>query len=119
MQTRQSQRKRINLPGRYFTGHGSPVAVNLHDLSVGGCRFASDSAKLVRGSRVQIFIAGSGPHHASIKWVEKGEVGVTFAKPLTLEQFEQFQAGHVPDLAQSIKVGEFEEMPGGLPQRFC
>lgn len=119
MQTRQTQRKTLNLPGRYFTGSGVPVDVALTDISVGGCRFKSDSAKLALGTRLQIYIAGSGPHHATIKWVSKGEVGITFTHPLTDEKLDEFKSSHIPDLASNIAAGDFDPMPAGRPQRFC
>lgn len=119
MQTRKKPRKSLTVPGRYFTGLGSPVDVTLADLSEGGCRFATDNKKLALGSHLQVYVAGSGPHQAAVRWVEKGEVGVTFASPLETEQFEKFQGSHVPDLSDEALPGDFEPMPDALPQRFC
>lgn len=119
MQTRKNPRKDITLPGRYFTGLGQPVDVILKDLSTGGCRFEHGSDKLRIGFRLQIYIAGSGPHHAMIRWVENGEVGLTFIQPLSEEEYDAFQPGHVPDVAEVTAPGEFEEMPEYTPRRFC
>lgn len=107
------------MPGRYFTGRGSPVDVQLSDLSVGGCRFATGAQSLTLGSPVQIYVGGAGPFRANVKWVEKGEAGVTFAAPLSDEQFANFRNSHVPDFAELQRSNEFEDMPDSPPQRFC
>lgn len=96
-----------------------PADVMLTDVSLGGCRFKTDSARLSMGTPLQIVIAGTGPHHATIKWVGKGEVGVTFAHALDEDVFEQFRSSHVPDFAGQTGSGGFEEMTGQLPRRFC
>lgn len=119
MQTRKNPRKAITLPGRYFTGLGDPVDVQLTDLSTGGCSFAVGPGKLMLGSRLQIFVAGSGPHHASIKWLKDGEAGVCFAVPLDEEEFDKMQPSHIPDLTPEAMPGDFDEMKPGLPLRFC
>lgn len=129
MRTRQTQRKTISLPGRYFTGRGSPVDVQLGDLSVGGCRFAIGSDPLPLGAPVQIFVEGAGPYRAIVKWVEGGEAGVTFTVPLTDEQFANFRNSHVPgfpapdsrvhDNSSRDTLASAEAMPKALPQRFC
>ena len=120
MQTRQTSRKTISLPGRYFTGRGVPTGVTLKDLSVGGCRFAmAPSARLALGVPIQIYIAGTGPHHARAKWVEDGEAGITFSQPLADEQFEKFQNGDFADLPDDTKADTFESMASGRPHRFC
>ncbi|QFT76638.1 PilZ domain-containing protein [Erythrobacter sp. THAF29] len=119
MRTRKTTRRSITLPGRFFTGLGTPEDVVLTDLSVGGCRFASGARKLPLGAPLQIYVAGSGPHRATVKWVEGGEVGVTFTSPLSEEQFENFRHSHVPDLAAQGTPGDFEDVPDELPQRFC
>lgn len=115
MRTRQKTRKLLTVPGRYFTGRGSPVDVMLSDLSEGGCRFSAEDTKLAAGLHLQIFIAGTGPYQASIRWIDDGEVGVTFASPLEAAQFEQFQNSHVqafsPDAAGSAQ--------DQLPRRLC
>ncbi len=119
MRTRQTKRKIIELPGRCYTGQGTPQDVILKDLSVGGCRFETQSVKLGLGSRLQIYIAGTGPHHASVTWVEKGEVGITFRTPLSEEKFEGFQSSHVPVYSQS-SGGAFDAMPEDQStRRFC
>ena len=118
MRTRQKERKVVNLPGRYFTGLGQPVDVTLSDLSTGGCRFNAGNNKLTLGSRIQIFVGPSGPHYATIKWVRKGEVGLTFAEPIPDDHFQSFKSSHVPD-SQDIPGHQFGDMPSSLPQRFC
>ncbi|MFL0354904.1 PilZ domain-containing protein [Erythrobacter sp. GH1-10] len=119
MRTRKNQRRSITLPGRYMTSLGTPEDVVLTDLSVGGCRFAMGSRKLTLGTPLQIYVAGSGPHRAVIKWVDKGEVGVTFSTPLSESEFETFQGSHVPDLAAQGMPGDFEPLTDTRPQRFC
>ena len=119
MRTRKTPRKAINVPGRYFTGLGDPVDVTLGDLSEGGCRFPIEAHKLNIGAPLQIYIAGSGPHRAAVRWIDDGQVGVTFATPLSTEQFEKFEGSHVPDLSSDAIPGEFEIASDALPQRFC
>lgn len=119
MRTRKTPRKSINVPGRYFTGLGDPVDVTLSDLSEGGCRFPAGSHKLTVGAPVQIYVAGSGPHRAAIRWIDDDNVGVTFAVPLTPEQVEKFKGSHVPDTSADATPGDFEIIPDALPQRFC
>ncbi len=119
MQTRQTNRKPITLAGRYFTGQGTPTDVTITDLSSGGCRFASRSPFLTRGARVQIYLEKSGPHHALVKWIEDGEIGVTFNTPLSEDDFATFQNSHVPAVAEDRRAGAFEDMPKSLPNRFC
>lgn len=119
MRTRQKPRKALTVPGRFFTGLGEPVDVKLADLSEGGCRFSAGDRTLPIGSHVQIYIAGSGPHHASVTWSDKGEVGVTFAKPLESDQLRRFQNTHVPDLSVDSSQRDFEPMPDTPPRRFC
>ncbi len=119
MQTRQKNRKALAVPGRYSTGRGEPVSVELRDLSVGGCRFAGGGDELGPGARLQVVIAGRGPYRATIKWCAKGEVGVTFATPLPTETFHQFQNSHVADFSDEGTPGEFEPMAPQAERRFC
>lgn len=119
MRTRKTTRKTITLPGRYFTGLGVPEDVVLSDLSTGGCRFHIGDRKVTLGAPIQIFVAGTGPHRATVKWVKDGEVGLTFTMPLSESQFAGFQASHIPDPAAAITSGDFEDMSDARPQRFC
>lgn len=119
MRTRQNTRKATTLPGRYLTGRGLPTTVTLSDLSIGGCRFElpADSSFII-GMPLQIFIAGSGPHHANVKWVENGEAGITFAIPLEEEQIERFESGEAPLPPKSTDEA-FDSVMEQRPQRFC
>ena len=119
MQTRKKPRKTITIPGRYFTGLGTPKDVTIADLSPGGCKFEADERGLVPGARIQLYVAKTGPHHAVVKWRSDGEVGVTFASPLSDEQFASFESSHVPDSALDIGEAAFDDMPASLPHRFC
>lgn len=119
MQTRKIPRKTISIPGRYFTGRGAPADVIVRDLSTGGCRFDTDRPDLAPGTRMQLYLGKSGPHHAIVKWGGKGEVGVTFSVPLDEGLFEGFKSSHVPDLPENTRAGEFDDMPEHLPNRFC
>ena len=119
MQTRKIPRKTITIPGRYFTGRGTPTDVVIADLSTGGCRFAVPQGGLVPGTRVQIFVGSAGPFHGTVKWAAKGEVGLTFVTPIPEEQFEHFKHSHVPYFARDGATGSFEEVPETLPNRFC
>ena len=119
MRTRQTSRKAINLPARYLTGLGEPQDVFLRDLSTGGCRFAIGNRRISLGAPIQIFVGGTGPHRAIVKWVAKGEAGINFTIPLDDNLVDSFQASHVPDHAQMNVSTKFEDMSGVLPQRFC
>ena len=119
MQARKEQRKIISIPGRYFTGLGEPVDAQLKNLSVKGCCLTEVSGNLTVGSRLQIHVGNSGPHHAHVKWAKGGDVGVTFVSQIDPDMFDRFKASHVPDAEQNTITGDFEEMEPGLPQRFC
>ncbi len=119
MRTRQSSRKNITLPGRYFTGLGTPEDVVLTDLSVGGCRFANGNRRVTLGSPIQIYVANTGPHRATVKWVQDGKVGVTFTSPLSQDQFSAFQSSHIPDTIDPGAMDSFQDMKDAKPQRFC
>lgn len=119
MQTRQKPRKELNVPGRFFTGLGVRVDVTLSDISEGGCRFPVGSQKLTIGSPVQIYIAGSGPHRASIRWVENGEAGVTFVEPLDEDMIERLERGDLPAAIEESEPADIEETKDAPPRRFC
>ncbi|MBD2842943.1 PilZ domain-containing protein [Erythrobacter rubeus] len=119
MRTRQTSRKTITLPGRYFTGLGSQVDVTLTELSVGGCRFPASGKKLIPGAPLQIYIGASGPHRANIRWSENGEVGVTFATPLSEEQLGRLQDDQAAAASAPAPPGEGDDLPGAMPHRFC
>ena len=119
MQTRQTQRKTITLAGRYFTGAGEPVDVLIRDLSTGGCRFDATGPKLMQHTRLQIFLEGSGPHYAMVKWAADGEVGITFVTPLSEELFARFQNSHVAVPGKDRASAAFDAMPKSAPRRFC
>ena len=118
MRTRQSERKTITLPGRYLTDYGMPADVLLTDVSAGGCRFKTDTSRLSVGTPLQIVIDGNGPHHATIKWVRQGEVGVTFNHRLAQDVLDQFRHSHV-GVAAGAAGDRFDETTGALPRRFC
>lgn len=119
MRTRKTSRKAINLPGRYFTGLGEPHDVLLRDLSTGGCRFEARQRRLVPGSPLQIYVAGTGPHRAIVKWVADDDVGLGFVTPLSDEQFGRFQTSHIPDSADVNTHADFDDISDVKPQRFC
>lgn len=119
MQTRQTPRKTVSIPGRYFTGTGVPVDVTVREISVGGCRFESNSPHLTTGVRVQIEIAGTGPHHGTIKWVENGEIGVTFARKLADADLAAFQSSHIPAATPAAPQSAFRPMKAAKQNRFC
>ncbi|TRD11138.1 PilZ domain-containing protein [Erythrobacter insulae] len=119
MQTRQTPRKSIKLPSRYFTGTGAPDDVLVTEISAGGCRFASTSPDLTIGARLQIEIAGTGPHHGTVKWAEKGEIGVTFLRNITEAELGEFQSSHIPAASAGLSEREFEPMTKTKPTRFC
>lgn len=119
MRTRKTSRKAINLPGRYSTGLGEPCDVLLRDLSPGGCRFVSSQHRLNLGSPIQIYVAGTGPHRAIVKWVSNGEVGLGFLAPLSDDQFNRFQSSHIPDPNDRNLSADFDDITDLKPQRFC
>ncbi|MEE4199694.1 PilZ domain-containing protein [Erythrobacter sp.] len=119
MRTRQTMRKTINLPGHYLADLGEPRDVVLRDLSVGGCRFDCGGRRFALGAPIQIFVAGTGPHRAIVKWVSDGEVGIGFQAPLSEAQFDAFQASHVPDPVIAARRMVFDDISDMKPQRFC
>lgn len=119
MQTRKIQRKAIRLPGRYVAGRSRPMDVAVTDVSLGGCRFEARNSRLTLGSRLQIVIAQTGPHHAIVKWANEREVGVTFDKQLTKQQFDAFKNSHVPDVFADADEPAFEPETETRPHRFC
>lgn len=119
MQTRQNPRRNINIPGRYSTGVGSPVDVVVTDISEGGCRFPNDAPNLAVGMPMQIFIAGSGPHRATVRWIEQGEAGIVFTVPFSEESIADFKSGNIPDIDMAAHPSDFEAMPDMQPRRFC
>lgn len=119
MRTRKSLRKNINLPGRYFTGAGEPQDIVLRDLSPGGCRFSTGLRRLTPGSPLQIYVAGTGPHRAIVKWVADGEAGLGFLVPLPEGQFGGFQSSHIPDPSDRNVNASFDDISQTKPQRFC
>lgn len=119
MQARRTTRKAINLPGRYYTGVGAPIDITLSDVSTGGCRFPAEAGKLKPGSPIQIYVGGSGPHRASVRWLENGEIGVSFMMPLEQDFIDKIQCGHIPDITPESKPGGFKPMGDALPLRFC
>ena len=119
MQTRQTSRKTISLPGRYYTGAGEPVDVTLCELSVGGCRFASPGKPMIPGTPIQIYVGASGPHRANVRWSENDEIGVTFAAPFTQAQIDAFENGEEPGAPGAAQSAAFDELPQTKPHRFC
>ncbi|EAQ28817.1 hypothetical protein NAP1_14498 [Erythrobacter sp. NAP1] len=119
MKTRQTKRKQSNVPGRYLAGNGEPQDVVLRDVSVGGCRFEMGQRAFTLGSPLQIVVAGTGPHRAIVKWIDKDEVGLTFERPLSQAQVDSFMGSHVPDPSQSNAGATFTPMQDAKPQRFC
>jgi hypothetical protein len=119
MRTCQTMRKTISLPGRYLAELGEPRDVTLRDLSVGGCRFDCSGRRFSLASPIQIFVGGTGPHRAIVKWVSDGEVGLSFVTPLSQAQFHAFQAGHVPDISAAMSSVVFDDISEMKPQRFC
>lgn len=119
MRTRKTLRKTITLPGRYFTGMGQPETVMLKDLSTGGCRVQRGNRKSTLGAQVQLFVGGTGPHRAVIKWVEDGDVGLNFITPLTEQQFAALQSGEVGEVDELPETERFEDMGPLNPHRFC
>lgn len=119
MRTRQQPRRQIDLPGRYFTGVGAPVDVVVSDVSEGGCRFPIGAARLAPGTPLQLTIAASGPHRATVRWIEDGAVGVVFAQPLSAELVEQLKSGANSDHPAAAAPAKFEPAPDQRPQRFC
>jgi hypothetical protein len=119
MRTRQKPRKTLTLPGRYYTGLGKPVDVRLNDISEEGCRLGQVSTRLPAGSRLQVYVGEAGPFFAMVKWSQDGEVGVTFATPLSADDVREIKNSHVPDVAAEGTQDAFQPMPQQAPQRFC
>ena len=122
MQTRQLPRRKINLPGRYFTGQGVPTDVILRDISEGGCRFPAGAFRPNLGQAIQIYVGPTGPHKATITWAKDGEIGITFRRKLPADLVASFQSSHIPD-PSSISVADafeaFDAADDQSTRRFC
>ena len=122
MQTRKAPRRKINIPGRYFTGQGEPVDVFLSDISEGGCRLPAGTFRPNLGQAIQIYVGASGPHKASVTWAQNGEIGITFRRKLPAEMVASLQSSHVPE-AINVSASEafeaFDATDVETTRRFC
>ena len=119
MQTRQAPRRKINIPGRYFTGLGDPVDVILSDISDGGCRFPAGTFGPNLGQAIQIYVGPSGPHKAAVTWVKDGEIGITFRRRLPADLVAGLHSSHIPDTRIMSAADAFEAMDEEPTRRFC
>lgn len=82
MKVRKVDRKPIRIEGQCCTLHGHVFSITIGDLTEGGCRFAEAGHNLAPGAPVNLMILGTGPYRAQVRWRERGEIGVAFARPL-------------------------------------
>lgn len=66
--------------------------VALTDLSEGGCRIEDARGRLRIGETVRLFIAGTGPHIASVAWCEGASTGLVFQRALSARVVSRFAA---------------------------
>ena len=83
MQTRQSSRTPITVPGTVLSARGQEWRVHVDDLSTGGCRLDDPDGGLRLGELVKLSVGGVGPCVAEIAWRQSTRVGVEFVRPLS------------------------------------
>lgn len=121
MQTRKSPRKDISCPGHFAVGVSQPVKAMIQDISAGGCRFpvGSSGSALRAGAPVEIYIGATGPHRATVRWLEDGMAGVTFVNQLSSALVEHFRSGQ-PMPADIAEAPAHTPPPAHNPmRRFC
>ncbi|MHA6317496.1 PilZ domain-containing protein [Altererythrobacter sp. CAU 1778] len=79
---REAERRTISAIGRYRSGRGIAREVELQNLSRTGCRFFERFGKLEPGKEISLRVGSLAPIIATVRWREKGYVGVSFDPPL-------------------------------------
>lgn len=72
--------------------------VELVNISEGGCCISGRIEGLVPGDDVTLRIADLGPLKGNVRWSDKRQAGIAFAKPITV--------GLVAELAERYRVGD-------------
>lgn len=93
MQTRKMDRNRVSIAGQCRTIRGQLIAIDLRDLTPGGCRFDDPAHALFPNAPVSLMIGGNGPYPARLRWREGHQVGVAFDHPLSDMAMHHILAG--------------------------
>lgn len=89
---REKPRKILSAPGKIRTGRGIAHHVAIMDLSESGCRVAEAGTGVKEGANVSIRVGRLDPIYATVRWVEKGHLGLEFQQPLYGPVFENIKA---------------------------
>ncbi|MEE4152992.1 MAG: PilZ domain-containing protein [Erythrobacter sp.] len=87
MPKRSSRRVSTRATGSSRASSGLEWQGEIDDLSLGGCRITDLHGRLNMGELLSLFIAGTGPHQATVAWRHGTQVGVKFLKPLSARLF--------------------------------
>lgn len=106
---RAGGRRRIRLSAGRMHGNGTGMRdIEIHDLSSGGCSFASRDP-IVPGAALRLDIPHAGIIDATASWVRDAQVGCAFERPLPPDAL-------AAALANSPVVwGDFGQAPPPLP----
>ncbi len=88
MKERKHTRVELEATGCYRSPRGMAWEIHFADLSEGGCRLEDADGSLNIGEELSVYIAGTGPHIANVRWTEGGFAGLSFAQPLPKQVFE-------------------------------
>lgn len=89
---REKPRRILSAPGKIRTGRGVAHNVAIIDLSESGCRVVESGNGLNEGANVSIRVGRLDPIYATVRWVEKGHLGLEFQRPLYGPVFENIKA---------------------------
>ena len=86
--SRQADRRPVDVWGFYRTPNGGKRDVLIKDLSETGCRFFDKFSGLAANDELRLKIEQLGPFEATVRWNEAGYVGVQFERTLYGPIFE-------------------------------
>ena len=108
MQDRHSERIPTRFMGRYRTPRGFECAVEIDDLSLGGCRVDDLRGGLMLGEYVNITLGDAGPFVAEVAWRQSTRVGLQFTRPLPARIVK-----HLTGVDVTLKASPPPEPPSG------
>lgn len=82
---RGGARETVVIQGTCRIGERPAEDVLVTDLSAGGCRLRGNSVGVTKTEAVELWVAGTGPIAAKLKWLKQGSVGLAFDTPLADE----------------------------------
>lgn len=101
--------------GAYRTKRGDEWAVEVTDLSRGGCRVDDPYGGLNLGEYVELDIGGTGPHTAEVAWRQLDRVGLEFARPLSQSVLARIATDDWDGAADEFAKTRHQ----GFVRRFC